>query len=266
MGGELHWDHADRLRRRWPSLLLARRRRELGGLEPICRGVVGHEWPQCTAGNTVPGVSRQRLQRGGGVHHLHLEPARANDYSLQVATDPGFAEVVFGDWVGNFIGITLTGFPDNGQDVFWRVAARNAQGASPFSTAWSLTNGPSAPPATPSPASPANGSNVAGTSITFTWSQAARANDYFLQVAIDSSFAEVVFGDWIGNFSGVTLTGFPDNGRSFFWRVAAGNALGPSPYSAAWSVTNGPSAVPERGRRSGCPCLHRGRIWSVDRR
>jgi Zn-dependent metalloprotease len=50
-----------------------------------------------------------------------------------VETDAGFTQVVFGEWLGNFLGVTVTGFLDDGQVYFWRVAARNSLGESPFS-------------------------------------------------------------------------------------------------------------------------------------
>ena len=172
------------------------------------------------------------------------QSARAANYYLQVATDSGFSNVVFADWVGNYIGITLTGLPDNGQRYYWRVAAGNSLGSSYYSSAWSVINGPSAVPPTPALISPADGAMVNGTSITFQWGQSARAVNYYLQVATDSSFSNVVYADWVGNYIGITLTGLPDNGQRYYWRVAAGNSLGSSYYSSAWSVVNGPSSSP----------------------
>jgi hypothetical protein len=182
---------------------------------------------------------------GTSITFTWTQAARACNYYFQLATDPAFTEVVFGQWLGNYIGITFDGFPDDGQVYYWRVAAGNAVGgSSPFSAARSVTNGPSAPPATPAQVSPANGANVPGTSITFEWSQAARANDYFFQLAADAGFTEVLYGQWIGNFIGITFSDLPDDGQIYFWRVAARNARGSSPFSGAWSVTNGPSAPP----------------------
>ena len=152
--------------------------------------------------------------------------AGANNYYFQVAHNSAFTQVVYGAWIGNYIGITLTGLLDNGQVYHWRVAAGNALGSSLFSGAWTVTNGPSAVPAIPTLSSPTNGSKVNGTSIAFKWNAAARANNYYLQVAYDPAFTQVVYGAWIGNYIGITITGLPDNGQVYYWRVAAGNALG----------------------------------------
>jgi hypothetical protein len=84
--------------------------------------------------------------------------------------------------------------------------------------------------------SPANEAKVGGTSITFTWSAAARANDYRLEVAADSGFTELVFGQWVGDALEATVPGsdLRVNGQVHFWRVAARNALGSSPFSSTW--------------------------------
>jgi PKD repeat protein len=171
--------------------------------------------------------------------------ARAIDYYLQVARDAGFTNIVYGAWVGNYIGVNLSGFPDNGQTYYWRVAAWNSLGTSNYSATWSFVNGPSAPPAVPNLISPVNSANVSGTTISFGWSQAARAIDYYLQVATDEGFTNIIYGEWIGNYTGVNLSGFPDNGQTYYWRVAAWNSLGSSSYSSAWSFVNGPSALPD---------------------
>src|SRR3972149_8207108 len=101
-----------------------------------------------------------------------------------------------------------------------------------------------AAPPTPSLLSPANLSNVGGTSIAFLWSSSSGATNYYLQVATDPGFVNNVYNSWVGNYIGITLTGLPDNGQVYYWRVAAGNATGSSYFSFARSVTNGPSAVP----------------------
>jgi hypothetical protein len=166
--------------------------------------------------------------------------ARAIDYYLEVAMDAGFTMIVFGEWVGNFTGINLINLPDNGQTFYWRVAAWNTLGTSSDSSTWSFVNGPSDIPEIPALSSPANGANVSGTSIQLTWNLAARASDYYLQVATDAGFGSLIFDDWLGGiYSGADMSGFPNNGQTFYWRVAAGNALGSSPYSSAWNFING---------------------------
>lgn len=114
-----------------------------------------------------------------------------------------------------YIGVDLGGFPDNGQIYYWRVCAYDGQ-VGPWSSTWYFINGPSAPPATPTLSSPANGANVSGTIIQFRWNQAARANNYYLEVATDVGFSNIVFGQWIGNYVGVDFNDFPDNGQTYY--------------------------------------------------
>src|SRR5262249_8857752 len=113
-----------------------------------------------------------------------------------------------------------------------------------YSTTYYFTNGPSAAPATPTLASPGSGAKIDGSAVTFQWIQSMRASNYRLQIAIDSGFSNVVFDEWIGNYIGIQLTGLPDNGQQFYWRVAAENSIGSSAFSSSSYFTNGPSAAP----------------------
>lgn len=170
--------------------------------------------------------------------------ARADNYFLQVALDPGFGTVVYGDWLGNYIGLSLINLPDDGTPYYWRVAAGNATGSGPFSGAWVVVNGPSAVPTAPSPTAPANGAYAPGTVVQFRWTQAQRATNYYLQVSLDALFTATFYADWVGNYIGIDLTGLPDNGTQFWWRVASGNSRGPSPFSGGFTFLNGPSDEP----------------------
>lgn len=58
-------------------------------------------------------------------------------------------------------------------------------------------------PAAPVLDYPWNGMNVGGTVIPFRWNAVYGAYDYYLQVATDSGFTNVVYGSWIGNYIGV---------------------------------------------------------------
>ncbi len=174
------------------------------------------------------------------------EAARAADYYLEVATDAGFTDIVYGDFVGGlYTSLELSNMPDNGQTVCWRVAAWNELGFGSDSTARNVKNGPSAVPAQVVLSSPASGATVNGTTVTFEWGAAARAADYYLEVATDAGFTDIVYGDYIGGpYTNLELSEMPDNGQTFYWRVAALNELGFGTDSTARNVKNGPSAVP----------------------
>jgi hypothetical protein len=168
----------------------------------------------------------------------------ADSYHLMVATDSSFNNRIFDQNIGNYIGISLNGFPDNGTQYWWRVVANNQYG-SVLSDSHSFINGPSAPPSTPSLSSPGNGANATGSQVSFQWNSAARATDYHLQLALDSGFNDISFDSPLGgNYSGIDLSGMPDNGTEFWWRIKAGNSRGWSNWSTAWHFTNVPSASP----------------------
>jgi hypothetical protein len=95
-------------------------------------------------------------------------------------------------------------------------------------------------PAEPQLSFPANGQFAKGTTLSFFWLQATGANNYHLQVALDSGFGNTVFDSDVGDTLSIERAGFPDNGSTiFYWRAKAGNPTGWSSYSNYWTFTNG---------------------------
>ncbi|MCP4610042.1 MAG: hypothetical protein GY845_15145, partial [Planctomycetes bacterium] len=72
---------------------------------------------------------------------------RATDYKLQIASDSGFSNLIYDQWLGGqYIGVNNLGsFPDIGEQYWWRVKARNSLGEGSWSNEWSFINGPSNP-------------------------------------------------------------------------------------------------------------------------
>ncbi|MEW6606716.1 MAG: hypothetical protein AB1414_04555 [bacterium] len=170
---------------------------------------------------------------------------RANNYHIQVSLDSNFTQLIFDEAIGNYIGVDISGFPDNGTQYWWRVKAGNTLGWSSWSEEWNFINGPSSIPDTPTLGTPTNGSNFPGTKVEFRWHVADRANNYHIQVSLDSNFTKLIFDEAIGNYIGVDISGFPDNGIQYWWRVKAGNTLGWSSWSSEWNFINGPSSIPD---------------------
>jgi hypothetical protein len=173
----------------------------------------------------------------------------ATNYWLEVNTDQNWGTA------GRFYNAgmstnsqTVTGFPNNGTTYYWRVWAWNSYGWSAASAVWSVVNGTqaSAPPAAPTLSSPTNGANMAGTSITFQWSYNVGATTYWLEVNRDQNWGTAgrVYNAGMSS-TAQTVTGFPDNGTTYYWRVWAWNSYGWSAASAVWSVINGFSVPPE---------------------
>ena len=83
--------------------------------------------------------------------------------------------------------------------------------------------------------------------VTFQWNPAARAIKYQFQLALNSGFAG---GDIMVDtevpypYIGSTISGLPDNGWDFSWRVRANNSIGWSSWSQTRPFINGPSAGP----------------------
>jgi hypothetical protein len=136
---------------------------------------------------------------------------------------------------------TVTGFPSIGTTYYWRVYAGNTAGYSTPTSAWSVINGAAAPPETPVLLLPANGASVPGAVITFEWSAPATATKYWLEVNSDPAWGTATrlyydYGDAVSHFK--TVTGFPNDGTIFYWRVWAGNPAGYSEPTSGWSVHN----------------------------
>lgn len=168
--------------------------------------------------------------------------ARAVTYRLQVALDTGFTILTLND---STIVQPDTGLVSrvvssliNSKTYYWRVNAKNSAGISAFSARRSFNT--LAPPDAPILVSPANGATNVPIGQIFSWSVASRAMQYYLQVAKDSNFISLFFGD-----STITTTSWPLpnplNGLTkYYWRVLAKNAVGSGP----WSVTS--SFITER--------------------
>lgn len=62
-------------------------------------------------------------------------------------------------------------------------------------------------PAAVSLTAPADGAYVPGTIVQLRWDPAARANDYYVEMATDAGFTNRVFAQWISNYVGLDLTG-----------------------------------------------------------
>ena len=159
----------------------------------------------------------------------------ATSYRLQVATDNAFTAKVFDD--STLIGTSQQIGPLlNNKTYFWRVKAKNEDGASAWSSVRNFTTqGPSAPPP-PTLNSPANGAASQPTTLTLKWNASTGATSYRLQVATDNAFTALVFDD-----STLTATskqiGPLENSKTYFWRVKAKNSAGASAWSSVRNFT-----------------------------
>ncbi|HRI46487.1 MAG TPA: FlgD immunoglobulin-like domain containing protein [Ignavibacteriaceae bacterium] len=174
-------------------------------------------------------------------------------YHVQVATDAGFASIVFEDAAipGATTTTNATGLLSNTL-YYWRVRASNVSGAqvSAFSGARSFTTSLD-PPGVPTLVSPANAATGLSLTPTLSWSDGGGGTVelYHVQVATDAGFASIVFED--NAIPGVTTSAVTSSlsyGTTYYWRVKASNMGGVqnSAFSASRTFTTllAPPAVP----------------------
>ena len=167
---------------------------------------------------------------------------QATAYHLQIASDSNFTTgFAFNDSTIADTSVTVPGLA-SGTAFFWRVAARNDIGSSPFSARWRFTTQLQPPPA-PTLSSPANGQTGVPVNPTLSWSVGGGGGGltFRLQVATDPSFANQVVNDsTVTNLS--RQVGPLQNSTQYYWRVTAKNLAGWGPTSSAWNFTTLPAA------------------------
>jgi hypothetical protein len=88
--------------------------------------------------------------------------------------------------------------------------------------------------------SPKDEAEVPGTTITFRWQAVSGATLYQLQLWNSEDDEIVLTEDIIGESkTSIAISGFPNDGTEFAWRVRARNASGPGPWSEMWYFHNG---------------------------
>ena len=154
-------------------------------------------------------------------------------HHMQVSTDSNFTNLVLND--SNIVGMVRGAGPlDNNKVYYWRIRAKNANGASLWSTTKSFTTSPQIPQLV-SPFK--NTQNLVSDTTTLTWTSSDEPNSYRVQIAIDSLFTLKVFDDsTLG--APYLIPGQLPEGVVYYWRVNAKNAVtGTSLWSDVWNFT-----------------------------
>ncbi len=155
----------------------------------------------------------------------------AEQYSIQIATDESFTEIIFSqenirDSYAAAGGLKVF------SNYYWRVKAQNNYGESDWSNAWYFSTVGTAP-VTPSLAFPSDRSTNITLDTKLIWTEIEHAKNYVIQVAKDSLFSSTIMTE-----DSLTKPNFELKGLNYFtkyfWRVASSNEYGKS----VWSQTN----------------------------
>lgn len=113
-----------------------------------------------------------------------------------------------------------------------------------YGTVVKTTNGGISPPAVPTLISPANNSINIPLTPTMTWNSVAGANNYTIQISTTPNFLVYTDSTTTINTQYSIPAGKLQGGYTYFWRVRASNAIGPSNWSTVWNfgTTIGPDA------------------------
>ncbi|MES2649826.1 MAG: LamG-like jellyroll fold domain-containing protein, partial [Bacteroidota bacterium] len=166
----------------------------------------------------------------------------ATSYRLEVSTLADFSTTVFAQ--SNLTNITqqVTGLLHEAI-YYWRVRGTNNGGDGAWSAVWSFTTLPPAVPEAPVLSAPANAATDIASNPTLSWNTVTAATSYRLEVSTVSDFSTTVFAQ-----DGLAATSQQVSGllpaTIYYWRVRGTNAGGDGAWSAVWSFTTLPPAVP----------------------
>ena len=132
-------------------------------------------------------------------------------YWLDVGSAQGQANI-FGQNVGLATSKTVNGIPTDGSTVYVRL--------------WTLVGGTGSPTVTRIRhrggnavlTSPAPGSTLTGSSVTFTWSAASGATNYWIDVGT-TAVGFNLYGQSVGLATSQTVTGLPSGGGTIYVRL-----------------------------------------------
>ncbi len=171
----------------------------------------------------------------------------ADAYQLQVSTTPQFGQkdIVFEKEDVYATEYLLAGVLENDMVYYWRVAAINEGGMSPYSAVWQFKTIPLVPQGKPILIAPSNGLTGLPSDITFSWRPLEGALYYDLQISKFPQFDGVplVINDSLITDTRITIFGF-QQGETYYWRVRGNNEAGKGAlWSDVWKYTVGVSSV-----------------------
>ncbi len=162
----------------------------------------------------------------------------ASNYSVEVATDEAFSNVVASQsGTSDTTYVVADGVLQYETTYYWRVMAA-AEGKS---SAWTSPNNfltVPAPLEAPELTSPADGSQNLLLLVNFEWKSAENATSYGLQVATENTFGSPVIDETgISEISFAVEEGTLEGMTTYFWRVKSEDGDRSSDWSEVWSFT-----------------------------
>jgi hypothetical protein len=151
----------------------------------------------------------------------------ALDYNLYCWNADGTGRGGYSGGTGLVTSKPLGGMPNDNSIFYWKVEARKGTVGPESETRWFI-NGNMTKPLPPSLTSPSPNASVYGNSSPFQWQSSAYASDYYLAIYYNSG--NIFSQGWVGNVTSTTISGFPGDGTSFYWKVKARNIVGESTY------------------------------------
>ncbi|HNQ42963.1 MAG TPA: M6 family metalloprotease domain-containing protein [Candidatus Cloacimonadota bacterium] len=164
----------------------------------------------------------------------------ATGYHFQISAEPDFSS-----YLVNVLGHEQPSYQMSGLTpqtlYYWRVASMGEVGISAFSEEIHFTTGALTElPGIPGLSSPVNYATNQPRNPTFAWNQSALAETYWIQIASDT-----FFGNLVVNQQNIPATTFTSPtlaaNTMFFWRMAAQNSFGNSYFSSIRRFTTGNS-------------------------
>lgn len=156
-------------------------------------------------------------------------PMGALKYDLDVALDSDFTQMFRFERNITSLYVLYDNLAEN-TDYYWRVRAKNLEGASQWTATHHFKTGYIRPDI-PTLVYPANGAKKIPINLELRWNQANRALQYHLQFASDENFQNIIVDDSTSADTLVySITGL-DNNRTYYWRVEAKNLQGSSGFS-----------------------------------
>ncbi|MFA6570586.1 MAG: T9SS type A sorting domain-containing protein [Bacteroidota bacterium] len=155
----------------------------------------------------------------------------ATTYEYQLASSSSFTTILRGieQSASNYLVSNLT----SETNYWWRVRAKNAEGASPWSTVWTFRTH-LAGPAIPILLFPGDNAEAVPTALALRWRTSTNALTYHLQVSPNNLFVNNLYD--LNTLSSTSYNiGSLENYKTYYWHVSAINDSGETAYSDTWA-------------------------------